>query len=403
MSALKKLRVLELSESVAGEYCGKLLADFGAEIVKLERPGSGSPTRHLGPFVEVGAEAGDEPERSGLFAYLNTAKRSVAVDLNDAAARETLERLLGCVDVVIDDHDGEWLRNLGLDPASCESRWPAVVVCSITPYGLADDGEAQPPAEDLNVFHASGWGYHTPSGSGPEVPPLKGSGRFLPSYEAGLDAALCVVAALYDRAESGQGRFIDISSQAVMASRVDYVLGQMVAGDMNVSADRQAFDLFGPAGIFPCADGYVYIWMSAPAHWDALRQMLGEPEWMNDFPEHWLELACTPERVALCRHHVGEWMKTRNKNEVSAEGQRLGLTMAPVNNARDLLACPQFEHRGFFAEVEHPVLGKALYPTVPYRLSETPAHIGAPAPLLDQHGGELPRLLETFTGERARP
>jgi len=395
MSALNTVRVLELAESVVGEYCGKLLADFGAQVIKLERPGTGSPTRRLGPLAtrsdaepgQKGATQADDTrlERSGLFAYLNSGKQSITVDLEDAPGRQTLEQLLGVVDVVIDDHDGSWLANLGLDRGSCEAERPGLVLCSITPYGLADDGQTQPPAADLNVFHASGWGYHTPTGAEPHTPPLNGAGRYLPSYEAALDGALCVAAALHDKADTGAGRFIDVSMQAVLASRVDYVLGQMVAGDMDVSTDRLAFDLFGPAGIFACADGYVYLWMSAPGHWDALRQMLGAPAWMDDFPDNWLELDCTPERVALCRQHVAEWLATRNKNEVSEEGQRLGLTMAPVNNARDLLACAQFDHRGFFAEVHHPVLGKTLHPTVPYRLSASPARIAGAAPLLNQH------------------
>ncbi len=394
MSALQNIKVLELAETVAGEYCGKLLSDFGAEIIKLERPGRGSPTRYLSPL----SDGDDSPERSGLFAYLNTGKHSVAVDLDSTSGQETLTQLLGCVDAVIDDHGQTWLKTRGLDQAACDSDHPGLVVCSVTPFGLSDAGDTAAIAGDLAVFQASGWGYHTPSGAADGDPPLKGAGRFLPSYEAGLDAALCMAAALFDVLGGGQGRFIDVSGQAVMASRVDYVLGQMVAGDMNVSTDRQAFDLAGPAGIFPCADGYVYIWMSAPAHWQALGQMLGEPDWMKDFPERWLELACTPERVELCRRHMGEWLKTRNKHEVSAEGQKLGLTMAPVNDARDLLACPQFSHRGFFAEVEHPTLGRALYPTVPYRLSETPAGIAAPAPLLDQHAGELLRWLGAAQG-----
>src|SRR5580692_6166321 len=100
MSALSKLRILELSESVAGEYCGKLLSDFGAEVIKLERPEGGSPTRRLGPFGPEGAA----PERSGLFAYLNTNKSSVTVDLSTVAGRSTLGKLLTRVDAVIDDH-----------------------------------------------------------------------------------------------------------------------------------------------------------------------------------------------------------------------------------------------------------------------------------------------------------
>jgi crotonobetainyl-CoA:carnitine CoA-transferase CaiB-like acyl-CoA transferase len=388
VSALRGLRVLELAEGVAGEYCGKLLADFGAELVKIERPGVGSPTRRMGPFAAGGAE----PERSGLFAYLNTNKRSVALDLTQTNAQASLQRLLARVDAVIDDHDGDWLQTLGLDAGRVRSAYPRLVLCTITPFGSAPPDERR-HAEDLTVFHASGWGFHTPSGmataADEQRPPLKGAGRFLPSYEAGLDAALCVVAALYERESSQRGRCIDISQQQVMASRMDYVLSQMVAGDMDVSTRRTALDLAGPAGIFRCRDGYAYIWMSAPLHWDALRKLLGAPAWMDAFPERWLERACTPERVAECRRHLAEWLATQGKNEIAAQAQALGLTLVAVNDARDLADSPQYAHRGFFAELAHPVLGPLRYPTVPYRLSATPAQLISPAPLLGQHNDSL--------------
>jgi crotonobetainyl-CoA:carnitine CoA-transferase CaiB-like acyl-CoA transferase len=383
MSALKGIRVLELSESVCGEYCAKLLSDFGAEVIKLEKPGCGSPTRRLGPFAPGGAD----PERSGLFAYLNTNKTSVALDISTAGGADTLDKLLQHVDVVIDDHPAGWLESVGLNPETANVNNPGLVLCSVTPFGSAPP-EDRLRAEDLNVFHSSGWGYHTPSAAEDEQPPLKGAGRFLPSYEAGLEAAMCVVAALYEREDSHLGRFIDISKQQVLASRADYVLGQMVAGDMDVGADRTAYDLHGPAGIFPCRDGYAYIWMSAPAHWDALRQLLGNPEWMDSFPEHWLERECTPERVVECRHHIGQWLRTQDKHEAAEAAQTLGLTLVAVNNARDLKSSPQYEFRDFFTAVDHPVIGAAAYPTVPYRLSETPARIEAPAPLLGQHTRE---------------
>lgn len=199
---------------------------------------------------------------------------------------------------------------------------------------------------------------------------------------------MCIVAAIYERDASGQGRFIDVSKQEVLASRVDYVLGQMVAGDLPVGTERTAFDLAGPAGIFACREGYAYIWMSAPTHWEALRQLLGHPDWMASFPEHWLERECTPERVAQCRYHIAEWLGTQDKHEAAAAAQKLGLTLVAVNNARDLVASPQYEFRQFFAELSHPVIGSALYPTVPYRLSATPATLAAPAPLLGQHTQE---------------
>ena len=393
MSALSGIKVLELAESVGGEYCGKLLADFGAEVIKIEKPGSGSPTRSVGPFAgnEIGVE------RSGLFAYLNTNKCSVALDVAAATGAAALEQLLSRVDVVVDDHTGEWLQQVGIDLETIEQKYPKLVVCSITPFGLNPPDERK-HAEDLTVFHSSGWGYHTPSGGEDNKPPLKGAGRFLTSYEAALDAALCIVAALYEREESGLGRVIEISKQEVLASRIDYVLGQMIAGDMDVSTARTQFDLSGPSGFFTCRDGYAYIWMSAPGHWDALRNLLGNPEWMNAFPERWMERECTPERVVQCRHHVGEWLKTQSKHEASAAAQKLGLTLVAVNNAKDLVESEQYRYRHFFAELNHPVLGTALYPTVPYKLSETPAKLATAAPLLGQHSQQCLAEIATAGG-----
>ncbi len=393
MSALTGYKVLELAESVSGEYCGKLLADFGAELIKLEKPGCGSPTRQLGPR----APGTDDLEGSGLFAYLNTNKSSITLDVTNPSGASTLATLLQHVDAVIDDHPAGWLKGVGLDPDTLKQVHPQVVLCSITAFGQAPPQDRL-HAQDLTVFHSSGWGYHTGSTADENQPPLKGAGRFLPSYEAGLEAALCVVASLYEREDSRLGRFIDISQQEVLASRADYVLAQMVAGDMAVGPQRSAYDLHGPAGIFPCRDGYAYIWMSAPAHWAALGKLLDNPQWMASFPANWLERECTPQRVAECRRHIAEWLKTQDKHAVAAAAQNLGLTLVAINNARDLLDSPQYRYREFFAQVEHPVQGVALYPTVPYKLSETPARILRPAPLLGQH---TERGLATLVGEQA--
>ncbi len=383
MSALKPFRIIELAEGVGGEYCGKLLADFGAQVIKIENPDGGSPTRRLSPLAPQGAE----PERSGLFAYLNTNKSSVTLDLSTADGAATLARLLDQADAVIDDHPPGWLKAIGLDPATLQDTRPGLVLCSITAFGQAPLPDRQ-HAEDLTLFHGSGWGYHTPGGGDDTRPPLNGPSRYLPSYEAALDAALCVVASWYEREASGMGRFIDISKQAVLASRGDYVLAQMVAGDMEPSTRRGAFDLRGPAGIFACRDGYVYAWMSEPVHWQALGRLLGNPAWMQPFPERWLERECTPERVATCRRHLADWLKHQEKDAVSAAAQKLGLTLAPLHSVGELPASPQYAFRGFFTAVDHPVQGSALYPTVPYRLSATPARIERPAPLLGE--GRLP-------------
>ena len=375
LSALRHFKIIELAGSVCSEYCGKLLADFGANVLKIEPP-EGSPTRRLGPF----AASGTGPEDSGLFAYLNTNKHSLTLDLETAEGRARLAALLEDADAVIDGHAPGWLANIGLTPEA----YPHLTLCAITPFGQnAPAGRAH--AEDLTVMQASGWGYHTPSAATPSRPPLKGAGRFQVSYEAGLDAAMCIAACLYGHGTQGRGRFIDLSKQEVMASRVDYVLAQMVAGDMEVGTSRTSFDLGGPSGIFPCRDGFVYIWMSAPSHWEAIRQLLDDTAWMDDFPANWMERGLTPERIATCRRHITNWLKSLGKDDAAAAAQKQGLTLAPVNNVSDLPRSAQLQHRGFFTEVEHPVQGRALYPTTPYKLSATPARIQRPAPLLGQH------------------
>jgi crotonobetainyl-CoA:carnitine CoA-transferase CaiB-like acyl-CoA transferase len=394
VSALSHLRILELSNGVAGEYCGKLLADFGAEIIKVELPGAGSDTRRSGPF----AATGDTRERSGLFAYLNTNKRSVSLDITTPSGQEVLHTLVEGVDAIVDDHPSGFLESLGLDPASISKQYPRLIVCTVTPFGY-DAPAAMQKAYSLNVFHSSGWGYHSPSEPDLGRPPLKGAGRFLVDYESGLSAALAVAAASYWQASSGRGQLIDVSQQQSMASLCDYVLGQMVAGNMEVSARRQAFDLRGPATIFECRDGYVYLWLSEPAHWNGLQTLLGDPPWMLDFPHRWLELHLNDERIQRCRTRLAQWMSEQHKSEVAARAQKLGVPLVPVNDLKDIRESVQMQFRKFFTEIDHPTLGRLSYPTVPYRLSASPARIDKPAPLL---GDCTDRILREVSEMRAR-
>lgn len=380
--ALNGLRIIELAESVAGEYCGKLLAALGADVIKVERPTTGSPTRTLAPHAP-GVAA---PESSAMFAYLNLGKSSISLDLERESA--ALATLLAGADGLIDDHNQGWLERLGVDPSMLANDLPYLVVSSITPFGY---GAADAPNNvvDMSLFHASGWGYHTPSASDPQRPPLSGPGPHLASFEAGLDAALAMTAGLLSLEQVGQGQFIDVSMQAVLVSRNDYVIAQMVAGDMPVGDDRHAFDLSGPAGIFECRQGFVYLWMSSPQHWQALGELMGQPAWMLEFPERWLEQACTPERVTLCRQHLSAWLRGEDRNDISAKAQSLGLTMVPVNDPADLVASEQYQHRGYFQHSEHIALTSDRVPGHPFQLSTTPVVSGGRAPLLGQHNHRL--------------
>jgi crotonobetainyl-CoA:carnitine CoA-transferase CaiB-like acyl-CoA transferase len=363
MSALTGIRVVELAESVAGEYCGKLLADFGAEVIKVEAPGCGSATRAMAPILAD--DAG--PEGSALFAYLNTNKQSVVVD------DERLHRLIATADAVIEDR-----------ATNRSERHPNVVFCSITPFGRGAPAEFE-NAKSINVFHASGWGYHTPSHADTGKAPLQGPGRFLTDYEAGLDAALCVASSLFGRLHTGQGEFIDISEHAVLVSRADSILGRFITGEVAPDGTRSDYDQAGPAAFFACADGFVYLYMTSRTHWLGVKSLMGHPEWLDAFDDDWLEFSVTSEKVAAFRRGFAAWVRDQAKESAADQAQRLGVPLVPVNEAADLRRSPQYRHRGFFQAVSHPVLGGAAYPTVPYRLSASPAEIVTPAPTLGQH------------------
>ncbi|OMC56438.1 CoA-transferase [Mycobacterium sp. IS-836] len=374
MSALTGVRVIELAESVAGEYCGKLLADFGAEIIKVETPGRGSRTRAMAPVVA------DGPDGSALFAYLNTNKQSIELDVGDTVR---LHKLIATADAVIEERAADW-----------SERHPGVVFCSITPFGQGAPAEFD-NAKSINVFHASGWGYHTPSHPDTCRPPLQGPGRFLADYEAGLEAALCIAASLFGRLHTGRGESIDISEHAVLVSRADSILGRFITGEVAAAGTREDYDQQGPAAFFPCADGFVYLYMTSRAHWQGIKALMGQPEWLDAFDDDWLEFSVTPEKVAAFRRGFAEWARGLAKETAADQAQRLGVPLVPVNGAADLHRAPQYRHRGFFQDVTHPVLGRAGYPTVPYTLSASPAEITTAAPTLGEHTAAVLERLDS--------
>jgi crotonobetainyl-CoA:carnitine CoA-transferase CaiB-like acyl-CoA transferase len=387
MAALTGFRVVELAGSVAGEYCGKLLADFGAEVIKIEEPRCGSPTRAMAPVFGDGAGR----EGSALFAYLNTNKRSAVLDVTSEAGAQRLHELLATADAVIEDR----ATNLA-------DRHPSVVFCAITPYGLGAAPEFE-NAKSINVFHASGWGYHTPSHPDPMRPPLQGPGRFLPDYEAGLEAALCVASALFGRLHNGSGESIDISAQAVLVSRADCILGRFITGEVPAEGRRDDFDQQGPASFFACADGFVYLYMTSGAHWLGIKTLMGDPQWLNAFEDDWLEFSVTPEKVAEFQRGFAAWVRDLAKETASEQAQRLGVPLVPVNGATDLYQSPQYQHRGFFKELRHPVLGDATYPTVPYVFSASPAELSSAAPALGQHTADVFERLDAPDPPRVPP
>lgn len=379
--ALHGLTIVEIAERPAGEYTAKLLADFGAEVIKVERPG-GAPTRAMAPLRHG---------ESALFHYLNANKKSVVLDLADAADRATLDRLLARANALVDDHGDDWVEARGLTPAAIAEAHPHLVHCLVTPFGQGAPREWQ-NAQSLTLVNASGWAYHSPSETPHEQPPLKGPGRFLADYEGGIDAAMCLAASLLRQRLTGKGQFIDVSQDEALLNRIDCVLDRMLAGDVEPSLDRIAYDMGGPQTSFACRDGHVYLFMTTRTHWNGLCGLMGNPAWAAEFREDWLEFDCTRDNVERFRAHFCAWIATQDKHPVTEAAQKAGVAMVPVNTAADLPHNEQFIHRGFFQQAAHPVFGEVSYPTACYKLSATPVRIASPAPALGEHDSEAEAL-----------
>ena len=189
---------------------------------------------------------------------------------------------------------------------------------------------------------------------------------------------------------SGQGEFIDVAKQDVLVSRADTVVGRMLAGELEPREDRGAFDHRGPAASFRCQNGFVYLFITSRAHWAGVRKLMEDVVWLGAFADDWLELG-EADAIDGFRAGFAGWVADKDRAWVCEAGQRLGVPIVPVNDARDLQQSEQLAHRGFFQSLTHPVLGEALYPTVPYRLSATPARLERPAPRLGQDNGAVAR------------
>ncbi len=391
--ALEGTKVLEYASSVSGPYCSKLLADLGAEVIKIERTGGGDEARRRGPFLNDIPN----PERSGLFLYLNINKRGITLDPKTQTGRKIFLELLRWADILIEDKPPKEMEELGFTYENLKEVNPALIMTSITPFGQTGPYRDY-KAYNLNLSHGAGAGYLTPGGSpNLEREPLKGGGLF-DDYTAGLSAAVATLAAFYYREVSGIGQHIDASKQQ---SVMDY--------------DRVELDMYPNTGVVRtrlkgkslggamtrCKDGYVMPMALLGPQWDAFIDFLGNPDWGEKAES--TGLTATLEPSEEFSRHLSEWMSSRTMEEVYHGAQAKRVPMAMVSSTADVMNSPQYKARGFFTEIEHPEAGRLKYPIAPYKFSETPSVVERPAPLLGQHNEEVfSRLLGYTRGDLVR-
>ncbi len=363
--ALEGWRVLELADGVAASFCARVLADLGADVVKVEPPG-GHPARWWAPR-RPGAAA-DEP--GGTFLYLNAGKASVVVD-EGPAGRDRLRELGAACDVVVTDRRPADVR------AALGDLDQATTLVVISPFGRTGP-YADFRAQHLVVFHAGGEGAILPSGPAfarfPERPPVQIGGDAA-WYDTGWNAAVAVLAACHDRLRSGHGQFVDVSAQESELTLNRTRLSRFTNDGVTL---RREASRYGPFGMMACSDGWVQLVGMTPAQWDALAASADAGELADPRIAMAEARGADPAGAAAA---LARWVRARTRTEVVRILADLGCPVGAYAGPTDLLASEQLAHRHFFREVDDGRGERIAVPGPPYRLSATPARVGPVPPL----------------------
>lgn len=384
--ALDGLRVLEIA-SPCTAYTGKLFADMGADVVLIEPPG-GSAMRCEGPYV------GDRPgaERSLSFAYYNTSKRGITLDLDSPSGQALFLELASSADLILEGGKPGLMTRRGIDYDVLTRRRPQLVLTSITPFGQTGP-YAQFECEDLVALALGGFMY---LGGYPDSAPIRAYGN--QAYlAAGMYAAVASMLALTAAELEGEGDHVDVSMQECVVMAMETAV-QYYDLEHTVRKRFGANQRFAGSGVFECKDGYIYMMaagIGANKFWSYSLQWLKServPGVERLEGERWkeIEFVQSDEAKRIFAEVFSPWARQRTKAQLYHDGQKNHVPLAPVNAPGDILRSPQLEHRKYFVEVPHPEADRPLcMPGAPYRLTRTPWRISRRAPMVGEHNAEV--------------
>lgn len=379
-------RVVDLSQYIAGPYCGRILAGFGADVIKVEPP-DGDPIRRWGPFVD----AAPDPETGALHLYLNQGKRSVTLDLDTEAGRAVLRQLLATADVLVESFRPGVLADLGFGYQQLKEEFPGLLYVSVTPFGQTGP-YAQYLGWEITAYALSGLMYITGE---PDREPLK-NGGYLGQYGAGQNAYIATLAGLWERASSGLGQHVDVSVFEHATSLLEMTDMAYIYADQvyprSGNGSRAAW------GIYPCADGFVGVVSGPLRRWANVATLMEEPLLSDSrYQQAGSQSELRDEIDAL----MLPWLVTHNKEEIYQQAQALGLPFGYVATPGDLFRNEQLQYREFFHTVEHPVAGTLRYPSVAAHFTDG-LWESRRAPLLGEHTDGVVEALGHDAGSRAR-
>jgi len=374
---LAKMRILDLAEGKAA-FCAKLLADLGAEVIKLERPG-GEPSRRIGPFL------GDSPhpERSLSFLYHNSNKKGVTLNLEDTAGRELFLKLVPRVNVVVESFPPGTLNNLGLSLKNLLGVNPRLILASITGFG---QNGPQSRFKSCDLVASAFGGQMYVSGS-PSTPPLRAAGE-QSYYAASLYAAIGILLALRKGARDGQGAHIDISMQEAVASTLEHVLVRYFY-EKTIARRQGALYWNDSFAIFPCQDGHILL--TPMQNWETLVEWMASEGMAEDLQEErWQEEAYRRQHIDHILEVLQRWTQTQTVGKLFELGQLLRFPWAPVQSLADVGQDPQLQARSFFLDMPHPETGRGIKSAgPPYRFSSASPGRWKPAPRIGEDNREI--------------
>jgi len=370
-SALTQVKVIDLTQFIAGPYCTKLMSGFGAEVIKVERPDTGDGMRSRGPFYanEQGLE------RSIPFLYLNTGKKSITLNLKTSAGLAIFKRLLKDADVLIENFPPKVRLNLGLAYEIIKQWNPKIIMTSISNFGQTGPYKDY-KAEEIVEYAMSGLMFLT--GDADRAP--LAAGPAITQYAAGQTAYAATLMALYKRELTGQGQFIDVSIQeCALDLRQLTIMDYLATGAIpKRNSDRHPLC---PWQAYPCRDGYAVIVGAPVRHWPRIAAVVGNPELADRKYRRMKDRIRRRYRIEAI---LKPWLDMHARQDIYHAGHSKGLAFGYVASLKEVLVSPQLQARQYFTQVEHPVVGKHMYCGAPFRPSQTPWQ-SRRAPLLGEH------------------
>ncbi len=389
--ALDGIRVIELPcldqmPFLAAAMAGKLLADYGAEVIKVEPPGVGAAERRWGPFR--GEER--DPETNGLHLCLNTNKLGVTVDLGDPGNRAHVHKLLENADILLNPNPPGLNERLELDWPQLAQLFPRLTVVSMTFFGT-ESAYRDRRGGDLVATHMGVVGYGTPMQQVTQPatqPPLRLAGR-QSDYVTGYTAAAAALCALLARERNSTGMHVDVSQWLAMAQMCRPELA-IYSHEAPEAAYRKRLLIRKKTSIqymFPCKDGWVSFALATNRHWRGTKRIMGNPEWAESemFNSFEGRLSNSDALEAL----LTEWLSHLTREEVFQRAQAEHVPSFPVNSPAEVANNAQYAARGFFVDFSSPTAGPLRIPGAPIRFSHTPWRLRRPAPSLGEHNLEI--------------